>query len=184
MVVTPVVVICLTGTYRHRSNNLRWQACLARHLLRPRTWTPDVRWSSFPAIAPRLLSWKQWLSPVRIGPCDDLRRNWGAVCAALPQVAPAAGTLIIGFDSHFLGYRHAGYSLPDYATVEYPEERLNEGVRVFAMHCRNTQLLAALPTGSYTRFVLLPLPYGSDSYRDYVKKVRRKPLVPDCNRFE
>src|ERR1035437_3592115 len=98
----------------------------------------------------------------------------GAVCAALPQVAPAAGTLIIGFDSHFLGYRHAGYYLPDYATVEYPEERLREGIRVFAMHRRNTRLLAALPTGSYSRFVLFPLPDGSASYRDYLEKVRRK----------
>lgn len=98
----------------------------------------------------------------------------GAVCAALPQVAPAAGTLIIGFDSHFLGYRHAGYYLPEYATVEYPEERLREGVRVFAMHRRNTRLLAALPTGSYSRFVLFPLPNGSASYRHYLEKVKQK----------
>ena len=97
-----------------------------------------------------------------------------AVCAALPQVAPAAGTLIIGFDSHFLGYRHAGYYLPDYVTVEYPEERLREGVRVFVMHRRNTRLLAALPMGSYSRFVLFPLPDGSASYRDYLEKVKRK----------
>jgi 4-amino-4-deoxy-L-arabinose transferase-like glycosyltransferase len=97
-----------------------------------------------------------------------------AACATLPQVAPAAGTLIIGFDSHFLGYRHAGYYLPDYVTVEYPEERLREGVRVFAMHRRETQLITAFPTGAYSRFVLFPLPGGSASYRDYVEKVRRK----------
>jgi hypothetical protein len=96
------------------------------------------------------------------------------VRTALPQVAPPQGTLLIGFDSHFLGYRHAGYYLPGYSTVEYPEVRLREGVRVFAMHCRDTQLLATLPVVSYSRFVLFPLPAGSASYRDYVEKVERK----------
>jgi hypothetical protein len=98
----------------------------------------------------------------------------GAICSALPQVAPAAGTLVIGFDSHFLGYRHAGYYLPNYAIVQYPEERLREGVRVFAMQGRDTRLLAALPASSYSRFVLFPLPDGSVSYRDYLEQVKRK----------
>lgn len=97
-----------------------------------------------------------------------------AVRSALPQVASAKGTLIIGFDSHFLGYRHAGYYLPDYFTVEYPEERLREGERVFAMHGRDTRLLSELPVASYSRFVFFPLPDGSASYRDYMEKVTRK----------
>jgi hypothetical protein len=97
-----------------------------------------------------------------------------SICSALPQVAPAAGTLIIGFDSHFLGYRHAGYYFPEYATVEYPEERLREGIRVFSMQGRNTQLLVALPMHSYSRFVLFPLPDGDAANRDYVEAVRRK----------
>lgn len=97
-----------------------------------------------------------------------------AVRAALPHVAPPQGTLLIGYDSHFLGYRHAGYYLPNYSTVEYPEVRLREGVRVFAMHSRDTRLLAALPIASYSRFVLFPLPDESASYRDYEEKVKRK----------
>lgn len=97
-----------------------------------------------------------------------------AVRTALPQVASPQGTLIIGFDSHFLGYRHAGYYLPDYFTVEYPEVRLQEGVRVFSMHGRDTRLLAALPTSQFSRFVLFPLPGGSASYREYLQTVRKK----------
>lgn len=97
-----------------------------------------------------------------------------AVRTALPQVAPPQGTLLIGFDSHFLGYRHAGYYLPDYSTVEYPEVRLREGVRVFAMHDRNTRLLATLPTSQYSRFVLFPLPADSGSYKEYLQTVLRK----------
>ena len=96
-----------------------------------------------------------------------------SVCAALPQVAPGLH-LFIGFDSHFLGHRYAGYYLPDDVTIEDPAERLREGIRVFAMHGRRTTLLAALPAGAFSRFVLFPLPDGSGSYREYLEKVRQK----------
>ncbi len=97
-----------------------------------------------------------------------------AVRRALPQVASPQRTLLIGFDSHFLGYRHAGYYLPDYYTVEYPEVRLREGVRVFAMQGRNTRLLPVLSTSQYSRFVLFPLPQGDASYKEYLQTVRKK----------
>jgi 4-amino-4-deoxy-L-arabinose transferase-like glycosyltransferase len=97
------------------------------------------------------------------------------VRTALPQVASAQDTVIVSFDSHFEGYRHAGYYLPDYLTLEYPEVKLKEGPRVFAMHARDTQLLVELPVAPYTRFVLFPLPSG-DSYRAYLQKaVERVP---------
>ena len=57
----------------------------------------------------------------------------------LPQLGSPEDTLVIAFDSHFLGYRHAGYYLPGYVTVEYPEVKLREGTRVFAMHERDTR---------------------------------------------
>lgn len=97
-----------------------------------------------------------------------------SVQTALPQVAPAENTVIVSFDSHFLGFRHAGYYLPGYVTVEYPEVKLRRGVRVFVMHDRDTRLLSALPVASYSRFVLFPLPNGSASYRDYLKTVEQK----------
>jgi hypothetical protein len=46
-----------------------------------------------------------------------------------------------------------------------------EGIRVFAMEDRQTRLLTALPTRSYTRFVLFPLPAGAQENREYLQKV-------------
>ena len=93
-----------------------------------------------------------------------------SIKTALPQVGSARDTLILSFDSHFNGFRHAGYYLPDYLTVEYPEAHLKEGPRIFSMYERDTQLVTALPSAPFTRFVLFPLPEG-DSYKDYIQKV-------------
>jgi hypothetical protein len=101
-------------------------------------------------------------------------RNLASVRAALPQVGSTDDTLIIAFDSHFLGYRHAGYYLPGYVTVEYPEARLGEGTRIFVMHQRDTRLVAELPGSPYRRFVLFPLPDNDAEYREYLQTVVRK----------
>jgi Protein of unknown function (DUF2723) len=92
------------------------------------------------------------------------------VRTALAQIASPRDTIIIGFDSHFDGFRHAGYYLPDYLTVEYPEVKLKEGPRIFTMHGRDTTLVTELPLASYTRFVVFPLPSGP-SYREYLQTV-------------
>ena len=89
---------------------------------------------------------------------------------ALPQVGSTRDTLILSFDSHFNGFRHAGYYLPDYLTMEYPEAHLKEGPRIFSMYERDTRLVTGLPAAPYTRFVLFPLPEG-DSYKEYIQKV-------------
>lgn len=88
----------------------------------------------------------------------------------VPQVGSARDTLILSFDSHFNGFRHAGYYLPDYLTVEYPEAHLKEGPRIFSMYERDTRLVTALPAIPYTRFVIFPLPDG-DSYKEHLQKV-------------
>jgi len=92
------------------------------------------------------------------------------ITTALPQIGSSRDTLILSFDSHFNGFRHAGYYLPDYLTVEYPEAHLKEGPRIFSMYERDTHLGTALPASPYTRFVLFPLPAG-DSYKEYIQKV-------------
>ena len=92
------------------------------------------------------------------------------VRTALAQIASPRDTIIISFDSHFDGFRHAGYYLPDYLTVEYPEAKLKEGPRIFTMHGRDTTLVTELPLASYTRFVVFPLPSGP-SYREYLQTV-------------
>ncbi len=41
--------------------------------------------------------------------------------AAIREITQPEETIIVGFDSHFLGYRHAGYYLPEYLTIQFPE---------------------------------------------------------------
>jgi len=96
------------------------------------------------------------------------------IVAVLPQIASPRDTLIVGFDSHFLGYRHAGYYLPDYLTVQFPEVRLRQGMRVFAMQFRNTWLESKFPTASIHNFVIFPLPLGDTEYRDYMALVLKR----------
>jgi hypothetical protein len=95
---------------------------------------------------------------------------------ALPQLGAPNDLLILGFDSHFLGYRHAGYYLPGYLTLQYPEVKLTEGTRIFAMQGRDTSLLTALPAGSYNRFVVFPLPGTDGEYQRYLETFRK--LLP------
>jgi hypothetical protein len=102
-------------------------------------------------------------------------RRLDAVRSALPQMCVPSDTLVVAFDSHFLGYRHAGYYLPDYLVVQYPEVALNQGPRSFAMYHRDTFLLAQLPLSRYRRFVLFPLP-GERSDQSYLATV--KDLLP------
>jgi Protein O-mannosyl-transferase TMEM260-like len=94
-----------------------------------------------------------------------------SVRAALPRMASPQDTLIVGFDSHFLGYRDAGYYLPGYLSLEYPAVKLVEGNRVFAMEHGQTELLTELPARSYSRFVLFPLPSGEQANQIYLRKV-------------
>jgi MFS family permease len=96
-----------------------------------------------------------------------------AICQALPEVASASDTLILSFDSHYLGYRHAGYYLPGYLTLQYPEVKLREGTRIFAMQGDDTRLLAGLPTAGYSKFVIFPLAENAED-KQYLEKVMSK----------
>lgn len=95
---------------------------------------------------------------------------------AIPKVGNPDHLLIVSFDNHFLGYRHAGYYLPGYLTIEYPEANLVEGPRIFAMQGRDSFLLNTLPAAAYTRFVLFPLPAGDQEYTKYAEEVEK--LLP------
>jgi hypothetical protein len=101
-----------------------------------------------------------------------------SIIEVLPQIASPRETLIVGFDSHFLGYRHAGYYLPDYLTVQFPEVRLASGMRIFAMQYRDTWLERGLPTTAVHDFVMFPLPLGASEYRNYMALVRKR-FPPD-----
>ena len=95
---------------------------------------------------------------------------------ALPQLGAPDGLLIVAFDNHFLGYRHAGFYLPGYLTLEYPEASLVQGKRIFAMQGRDSFLLSQLPGAPYSRFVLFPLPAGEAEYTQYLEKITK--LLP------
>ena len=92
----------------------------------------------------------------------------------LPYIASPRDTIIVGFDSHFLGYRHAGYYLPDYLTVQFPEVHLTSGNRIFAMENGNTRLETSLAIPSFRTFILFPLPRGDSEYSGYLAQLRKR----------
>jgi hypothetical protein len=108
------------------------------------------------------------------GSVRRIERELDSIVAVLPQIASPRDTMIVGFDSHFLGYRHAGYYLPDYLTVQFPEVQLASGTRVFAMKDRSTRLESALPTAGIQDFVIFPLPLGDSEYSNYMALVRKR----------
>jgi Protein of unknown function (DUF2723) len=103
------------------------------------------------------------------------------ITTAIPRLASPDDTVILSVDSHFNGFRHAGYYLPGYFTIEYPEAKLKDGPRVFTMNQRNTILMAALPLAPYRRFIVFPLPNGS-SYREYLQEVTARLPSHDLSR--
>ncbi len=107
-----------------------------------------------------------------------------ATQAALPQLGTPASLLIVAFDNHTLGFRHAGYYLPGYLTIEYPEARLTEGTRIFAMQGRDTFLLSGLPASGCSRFVFFPLPAGNPEYVKYLETVAKLFPVNDLTRVD
>jgi hypothetical protein len=100
---------------------------------------------------------------------------------ALPRLGGSSQLLIVAFDNHFLGFRHAGYYLPAYLTLEYPEASLAQGKRIFAMQGRDTFLLSELPTATYSRFVLFPLPVGEAGYAQYLENVKKLLPIKDLS---
>jgi hypothetical protein len=71
-----------------------------------------------------------------------------------------AKTVIVAFNSHFMGSRHAGYYLPEFLTLEYPEL---EDHRVWVMRGRDTQRAASVAVSGYESFVIFPLPEGEEN---------------------
>ncbi len=104
--------------------------------------------------------------------------NLDGIRTAIPRLTSPDDTLILSVDSHFNGFRHAGYYLPGYLTIEYPEVKLGEGPRIFTMRQRDTKLLATLPVASFRRFIIFPLPDGG-TYREYLQKLTAR--IPSQN---
>ncbi len=113
------------------------------------------------------------------GEVRAFERELASVIADLPTIAPSGSTMIVGLDSHFLGYRHAGYYLPQYRIVQFPEVRLAAGETVFAMARRDTTLERRLDETSILNFVLFPLPSNDAEYAEFMAQVRRRLPLKD-----
>jgi len=107
----------------------------------------------------------------------EVRRTQQQLFAALTavrQIAHPRETIIVGFDSHFLGYRHAGYYLPEYLTIQFPEVPLASSTGLFVMQQDDTRLVSRLPVGSFRDFILFPLPSSDQEYGQYLQRVRAR----------
>jgi hypothetical protein len=95
----------------------------------------------------------------------DFERELAVLRQELGQHLDPANTLIIGFDSHFLGYRHAGFYLPSFSTVQYPEVHYSDGARVFLMCSGQTEVVRSFAIDRFDHFVFFPLPEDAESSR-------------------
>jgi hypothetical protein len=93
-----------------------------------------------------------------------------SLTAAVRREVPASDTMLVGFDSHFLGYRHAAYYLPEYLVVQFPEIRSGKRIGVFAAENRQTRFLTSAADDRFQKFMLLPLP-PDDEDRAYIQKI-------------
>ncbi|MBS1826021.1 MAG: DUF2723 domain-containing protein [Acidobacteria bacterium] len=88
----------------------------------------------------------------------QFERELAATAAAIRAQVKPGKTLLVGFDSHFLGYRHAGYYLPEFGVIQYPEIAYGNGVKVFGVRAGRTALLGRVDVAGVEEVVLAPLP--------------------------
>jgi len=112
---------------------------------------------------------------------QEVRSSQRQLTAALDAVRQVSGhtggpqeTVIVGFDSHFLGYRHAGYYLPEFLTIQFPEVPLASTTGVFVMQHQDTRLVSRLRMRPFRTFILFPLPSSDREYRDYMQRIRAR----------
>ena len=100
-------------------------------------------------------------------------RNLESDLESLQQVVrqgfSPSSTVLVGFDSHFMGFRHAGYYLPEFLTLVYPEAPFPGGRRILGMERRRTVVIAHLPARQ-KEFLLVPMPRGQ-RYDEYLARV-------------
>jgi hypothetical protein len=100
-------------------------------------------------------------------------RDLVMACKVVRAKVTPSDTLILGFDSHFLGYRHAAFYLPEFTVLQYPEVKMRSGTKVFAVRKGRTELLTRLPGGDYRQIALFPMP-DEPQYRAHIDAVMRK----------
>ncbi len=90
--------------------------------------------------------------------------------ACVRSVANPKSSIVVGFDSHFLGYRYAAYYLPDFMVLQYPEVKYVSGTRLFVVAGRRTSVVKSADLSGYREVVFFPLPEGPE-YGAYLKRM-------------
>jgi hypothetical protein len=85
----------------------------------------------------------------------DARETLEYVTTVRKAVSPR-NTVLVAVDNHLHGARHAGYYLPEFLTVEWPEFESESGIRVWAMRNGQAELLRKIPSHEFREFVYFP----------------------------
>jgi hypothetical protein len=110
------------------------------------------------------------------GEVRRFERDLQAAVARVRLVAKPSESVLVGFDAHFFGYRHAAYYLPEFQLLQYPELKYPAGARVFTVRGRETSVVSSIDVSSYRQVVFFPLPEGA-AYSDYLNKALS--VLPD-----
>jgi len=97
---------------------------------------------------------------------EDFERRLDQVVTSMHDRLSSRETLIVAFDAHFHGFRHAGYYLPEFQTIAYPATRFPDGEGIYSIQDRQTRQLDRLPSG-YKKVAFFPLPDGV-RYEEYL----------------
>ena len=85
---------------------------------------------------------------------------------AVKMIASPEKSLIVGVDASFYGFRHLGYSLPEYQVLSFPEISFSQGLGVFSMQNKRTKIIKTIPTRQYEQFVFYyPGARSMDTYQ-------------------
>jgi hypothetical protein len=91
---------------------------------------------------------------------------------AVKMIASPGKTLIVGVDASFYGFRHLGYSLPEYQVLSFPEISFSQGLGVFSMQNKRTEIIKTIPTKQYEKFVFYyPGARSMDTYQKLFPKL-------------
>jgi len=148
-----------------------WAADWYRHSTLPKTTRISV------LIAAVALNCAIFLRAPLYFPYREVQRSEQELAATVKdirQIVNPAGTILVGFDSHFLGYRHAGYYLPEYLTLQFPEVPLASSTGVFTMRHQDTHLVSRLWIGAFRDFLLFPLPSSGNEYLAYMQRIQAR----------
>lgn len=105
-----------------------------------------------------------WFAPIytSVAEVQGFEDNLTEVVSDVRAIFDPEDTLIIAVDTHKYGFRHAGYYLPEYQVIQYPEMRIENRMQLSVMQFRVTRLRDRLPLDDYKEFLLFPMYRGEE----------------------